>query len=122
MTCAATLESMLTEPEHTALIDDEPDPTRFAPILAENVKRMRVQAKINKKRFALMVRIGRPLLNRIENGTADVRLSVITKMADSLATTPDFLLVKHTDEQIRAEVARCHSVERAASTFHARPY
>lgn len=112
---------MLSESEHNALAVDEPDPTRFAPILAENVKRMRIHAKINKKRFALMVHIGRPLLNRIENGTADVRLSVITKMADSLATTPDFLLAKHTDDQIRAEVARCHSVEHA-STHHAKLY
>lgn len=113
---------MLSEPEHTVPTADEPDATRFALILAENVKRMRVHAKINKKRFALMVCIGRPLLNRIENGTANVRLSVIVKMADSLATTPDFLLVEHTDEQIRAEVARQQSMERGASTHHARPY
>ena len=42
-------------------------------MLGENVRRMRSYSNITKTRLALMVSIGRPLLNRIEDGTADVR-------------------------------------------------
>ena len=91
--------------EHSPLNDDEPDQSRFSPVLGENVRRMRSYSNITKTRLALMVSIGRPLLNRIEDGTADVRLSVVTKLADSLATTPSFLLAKHSDEDIRHEIA-----------------
>ena len=35
-----------------------------------------------------MIGVGRPFLNKIENGLADPRLSVITKIADALDTTP----------------------------------
>ena len=79
-------------PEHSSLDEDDAIHTRYAPILAENVKRLRKQANINTKRFALMVEIGRPFLNKIENGTANPRLSVIVKMADALETTPGDLL------------------------------
>lgn len=92
---------MQAEHEHSPLNDDEPDQSRFSPVLGENVRRMRSYSNITKTRLALMVSIGRPLLNRIEDGTADVRLSVVTKLADSLATTPSFLLAKHSDEDIR---------------------
>ena len=88
---------MQAEHEHSPLNDDEPDQSRFSPVLGENVRRMRSYSNITKTRLALMVSIGRPLLNRIEDGTADVRLSVVTKLADSLATTPSFLLAKHSD-------------------------
>lgn len=50
------------------------------------------QAKITKQKFALMVDVGRPFLNRIENGTADPRLSVILRLAEALETTPQELL------------------------------
>lgn len=96
---------MQAEHEHSPLNDDEPDQSRFSPVLGENVRRMRSYSNITKTRLALMVSIGRPLLNRIEDGTADVRLSVVTKLADSLATTPSFLLAKHSDEDIRHEIA-----------------
>lgn len=94
---------MQAEHEHSPLNDDEPDQSRFSPVLGENVRRMRSYSNITKTRLALMVSIGRPLLNRIEDGTADVRLSVVTKLADSLATTPSFLLAKHSDEDIRTK-------------------
>lgn len=77
---------------HSSMASEDLDHARFAPILAENVKRLRKEANINKKRFALMVGIGRPFLNKIEAGTADPRLSVIVKMADALETTPGELL------------------------------
>lgn len=79
-------------PEHSPLLEDAVVHARYAPILAENVKRLRTQANINKKQFALMVGIGRPFLNKIEYGTANPRLSVIVKMADALETTPGELL------------------------------
>lgn len=77
------------------MADDTPAHARFAPVLAENVRRLRKAANINKKRFALMVGIGRPFLNKIEGGDADPRLSVIVKMADALETTPSELLEGH---------------------------
>ena len=62
---------MQAEHEHSPLNDDEPDQSRFSPVLGENVRRMRSYSNITKTRLALMVSIGRPLLNRIEDGTAD---------------------------------------------------
>ena len=108
--------------EHSPLNDDEPDQSRFSPVLGENVRRMRSYSNITKTRLALMVSIGRPLLNRIEDGTADVRLSVVTKLADSLATTPSFLLAKHSDEDIRHEIAHRKASSPVAAVRHARFY
>ena len=113
---------MQAEREHSPINDDEPDQSRFSPVLGENVRRMRSYSNITKTRLALMVEIGRPLLNKIENGTADIRLSVITKLADSLATTPDFLLTKHSDEGIRAEIEHRKANAPAAVPRHARLY
>lgn len=93
---------MSLEPEHSSLAEDL-DHTRYAPVLAENVKRLRKQENINKKRFALMVGIGRPFLNKIESGKADARLSVIVKMADALGTTPIDLLTDHAEQQDASE-------------------
>ena len=113
---------MQAEHEHSPLNDDEPDQSRFSPVLGENVRRMRSYSNITKTRLALMVSIGRPLLNRIEDGTADVRLSVVTKLADSLATTPSFLLAKHSDEDIRHEIAHRKASSLVAAVRHARFY
>lgn len=88
-------------------------------MLGENVRRMRSYSNITKTRLALMVSIGRPLLNRIEDGTADVRLSVVTKLADSLATTPSFLLAKHS---VRHEIAHRKASSPVAAVRHARFY
>lgn len=77
---------MRAEHEHSSLTDEETDEFRFVPVLAANVKRLRTEANITKKRFALMVDIGRPFLNKIENGTADPRMSIITRLADALDT------------------------------------
>lgn len=60
--------------------------------LGQNVTRLRKAAKITKQKFALMVGIGRPFLNRIEKGIADPRLSVVNRLADALDTTPQALL------------------------------
>ena len=113
---------MQAEHEHSPLNDDEPDQSRFSPVLGEYVRRMRSYSNITKTRLALMVSIGRPLLNRIEDGTADVRLSVVTKLADSLATTPSFLLAKHSDEDIRHEIAHRKASSPVAAVRHARFY
>ena len=72
------------------------DATFDAPSLAEtlgrNVKALRKDERITKTRFAAMVGIGRPLLNKIENGTANVRLSLVEELASALDSTPHFLL------------------------------
>ncbi|NPD30911.1 helix-turn-helix transcriptional regulator [Eggerthellaceae bacterium zg-1084] len=64
----------------------------LAVALGHNVSRLRIEQNISKQTFALMVGIGRPLLNRIENGTADPRLSLIIRLADALSVTPEDLL------------------------------
>ena len=102
---------MQAEHEHSPLNDDEPDQSRFSPVLGENVRRMRSYSNITKTRLALMVSIGRPLLNRIEDG-----------LADSLATTPSFLLAKHSDEDIRHEIAHRKASSPVAAVRHARFY
>ena len=101
---------------HSSPFDQTPDETRVAPVLAENVKRLRVRARINKKRFALMVGIGRPFLNKIEDGLADPRHSINTKIADALETTPEYLLTRH-DPVDKAQLP----ASRPRSSRHARP-
>ena len=73
-------------------------------MLGENVRRMRSYSNITKTRLALMV------------------LSVVTKLADSLATTPSFLLAKHSDEDIRHEIAHRKASSPVAAVRHARFY
>ncbi len=75
--------------------------------LGRNVTRLRKRSKITKQRFAMMVEIGRPFLNRIENGTADPRLSIIIRLADALGTTPQELLADHDENS--AAITRNHS-------------
>lgn len=65
--------------------NDEP---KMAVTLGRNVKRLRERGRINKTCFAAMVGIGRPQLNKIEKGTANVRLSMVEELADALETTP----------------------------------
>ena len=106
---AATLRGMPIECEHSPLIDDDAGQSRYAAILADNVKRMRLVAKINKKRFALMVNIGRPFLNKIEDGTANPRLAIIERLADALGSTPAFVLKPHTEDESRTDGAPSRS-------------
>ena len=73
---------------------DEP---RMAVTLGRNVKRLRERGRINKTCFAAMVGIGRPQLNKIEKGTANVRLSMVEELADALETTPQELLFEQFD-------------------------
>ena len=65
--------------------------------LGRNVKRLRERGRINKTCFAAMVGIGRPQLNKIETGTANVRLSMVEELADALETTPEKLLFEQFD-------------------------
>ena len=73
---------------------DEP---RMAVTLGRNVKRLRERGRINKTCFAAMVGIGRPQLNKIEKGAANVRLSMVEELADALETTPQELLFEQFD-------------------------
>lgn len=84
------------------LCEEQTDPSAHAPLTGErnliavslgrNVTRLRKEAKLTKEKFALMANIGRPFLNRIENGTADPRLSVVVRLADALDVSPEELL------------------------------
>ena len=60
--------------------------------LGYNVRRLRAEQRLTKQTFAMMVGIGRPLLDKIENGEADPRLSLIIRLADALSVTPEDLL------------------------------
>lgn len=53
-------------------------------IIGFNVERLRKRAGISKVRFCDMLGIGRPTLDRIEDGEGDVRLSLLVKMAEAL--------------------------------------
>ena len=70
----------------------------MAKTLGKNVKCLRKRANITKTMFAAMVGIGRPQLNRIENGTADVRLSMVQELADALEIDTKQLLFGKGDE------------------------
>ena len=73
------------------------DKPKMAVTLGRNVKRLRERGRINKTCFAAMVGIGRPQLNKIEKGTANVRLSMVEELADALETTPEKLLFEQFD-------------------------
>lgn len=76
-------------------------------VLGANVARLRKRAKINKKTFCLMVGIGRPFLNRIENGQANPRLSVLESLAEALETTPQDLLTPPFEPLSPVQPTRC---------------
>ncbi len=82
---------MSASPSHTPEKHEPPGSWR-ACVLGANVARLRKRTKINKKTFCLMVGIGRPILDRIESGRADPRLSVLESLAEALETTPQDLL------------------------------
>lgn len=77
------------------LTDRSADGPSLAEIIGRNVLVLRKREKINKTRFSAMLGIGRPQLNRIENGTADIRLSLVEDLAEALDTTTEYLLTRH---------------------------
>ncbi len=79
-------------PHSNPLYDASFDPPSLAEMLGRNVKALRKKERITKTRFSAMLGIGRPLLNKIENGTANVRLSLVEELASALDTTPEYLL------------------------------
>ncbi len=70
----------------------------LAQTLATNVTTLRSQQGLNKQMFALMAGISRPMLNRIESGEADTRLSYVQRIADALGVEPTYLLTPHNAE------------------------
>ncbi len=52
--------------------------------IGRRVRRMREEQGIGKGEFALMVGISRPYLNRIENGTANVTVKMLVRVAAGL--------------------------------------
>lgn len=107
-----TLCIMEQELKHISVLASNPVRYRYSKVLGENVKRLRKQARINKKQFALMVEIGRPFLNKIEAGEANPRVDVVTRMADALEVEPSELLTEFVPEtpaqkpELRASQAR----------------
>lgn len=74
------------------LYDSTADEPSMALTLGRNVRLLRERQHINKTRFAAMVGIGRPLLNKIENGSSNIRLSLVQELADALEANPRELL------------------------------
>ncbi|MEE8733598.1 MAG: helix-turn-helix transcriptional regulator [Eggerthellaceae bacterium] len=70
----------------------------LAQTLATNVTALRSQQGLSKQMFALMAGISRPMLNRIESGEADTRLSYVQRIADALGVEPTYLLTPHDAE------------------------
>ncbi|MEE8722748.1 MAG: helix-turn-helix transcriptional regulator [Eggerthellaceae bacterium] len=66
--------------------------------MATNVTALRSQQGLSKQMFALMAGISRPMLNRIESGEADTRLSYVQRIADALGVEPTYLLTPHDAE------------------------
>lgn len=82
---------MHENPEHTS---DSATPSAEwrSYVLGTNVNRLRTRNKITKKTFSLMAGVSRPLLDRIENGVANPRISIVEQLAAALDTTPQELL------------------------------
>lgn len=74
------------------LTDRSADEPSLAQIVGSNVMMLREREHINKTKFASMLGIGRPQLNKIEEGTANIRLSLVEELAEALDTTAEFLL------------------------------
>ena len=76
----------------TPIVDKAPGagPARrsLSETLGANVVRLRNEQRLSKKTFALMVGIGRPLLDKIEKGQSDIRLSYVQMIADALSVDP----------------------------------
>lgn len=105
-----------TRPHSNPICDASFDAPSLAEVLGRNVKTLRKREHITKTKFAAMLGIGRPLLNKIENGTADVRLSCVEDLASALDTTPEFLLFgKH-------DVLRAPSLPPANQDWPLEPY
>ena len=62
--------------------------------VGRNVAFLRVSQRINKQTFSLMMGFGRPFLNLLERGQADVRLSLVVRLAEALSVSPEDLLTK----------------------------
>lgn len=108
---------MEQEPKHISVFENNPVRYRLSKVLGDNVKRLRKQAKINKKQFALMVEIGRPFLNKIEDGEANPRIDVVTRMADALEVEPGELLAPYVEEKPKPKYE-----SRSSEVRHSRLY
>lgn len=74
--------------QHSDILEGE-----LARTFGRNVMRLRKRAGLTKKKFCLMVGVGRPYFNRVENGTADPRFSIVERFAEALEVHPLDLLV-----------------------------
>lgn len=62
--------------------------------VGRNVAFLRTSQRMNKQTFALMMGFGRPFLNQLEQGRADPRLSLVVRLAEALAVSPEDLLTR----------------------------
>ena len=78
----------------------------YAIALGLNVERLRREAHLTKSKFCLMADISRSFLDKIEEGSANPKLSHLEKLAEALGTTPMALLAMPTAKDYRASSKR----------------
>lgn len=70
-------------------------PQRMLQLFSQNVRRLRMEAGISQELLAQRCIKYKKQIPRIENGTADVNLSMIVVLAQALDVEPGVLLQRH---------------------------
>ena len=66
--------------------------SRLSFSLGTNVKRLRKEQELTKTALARMAGLCRPMLDKIEDGESNIRLSDVHQLADALCVEPTDLL------------------------------
>ena len=67
--------------------------SELALVVGSNVERLRLNARLSKRKFSMMVGVSRPWLIQLEKGLANPRISQLERLAAGLGTTAQDLLV-----------------------------
>lgn len=62
-------------------------------IVGRNVRLLRERQGQSKTSFCLMVGMSRPYLNKLEEGTANITLKQLERIADGLGVDPTYLML-----------------------------
>ena len=66
--------------------------SELACVVGMNVERLRLRARLSKRKLSMMVGVSRPWLIQLEKGLANPRISQLEKLAAGLGTTTIELL------------------------------
>ena len=56
--------------------------------VSENIKKRRKELGLSQEQLGEMANLSRATINMVENGTADIRLSTLVRIAQALYTSP----------------------------------